>query len=205
MSATALPVPRVHAGLFPPPCAPVLFTDGDRYEWPHGEVWTRIGGSWVPSTNGDPRDDGSGHWTDAEVRASLGRAVAGWDVRKAFVPTRPGDLPGGPFPLLPTSRPTAQYVLDHQADRLVPLRDLVARHDEDAAYDIPAVLTAAETEQVVAEIIADHNDVRMSRDEAAGRICIRYRRPSDFGIWSGSGFPDHVECLHVFVLTDQAV
>ncbi|PRH78376.1 hypothetical protein C6N75_15185 [Streptomyces solincola] len=203
MSTMTLTAPAVQPAVFPPPSVPVVFTDGDRYEWPTGEIWTRTRGWWVPSSAGDPRDDGTGHWTDAEVRASLGRAIEAWDVRKMFVPARPGDLPTGPFPVMPTSRPTSQYVLDHQADRLVPLRDLVAAYDEDTAYDIPAVLTAQETERVVAEMIADHEDVRMSRDEAAGRIYIRYRRPSEFGILTGAGFPDHygVECLHVFVLT----
>lgn len=199
MSTMTLTAPAV----FPPPSVPVVFTDGDRYEWPTGDIWTRTRGSWVPSSADDPRDDGTGHLTDAEVRANLGRAIEAWDVRKMFVPALPGDLPPGPFRAMPTSRPTAQYVLDHQADRLVPLRELVASYDEDTAYDIPAVLTAQQTERVVAEIVTDHEDVRMSRDEAAGRIYIRYRRPSEFGILTGAGFPDDhdVECLHVFVLT----
>ncbi|MFB6505570.1 hypothetical protein ACFC07_22235 [Streptomyces sp. NPDC056099] len=207
MSVATLSAPTTRSALFPPPAVPRHFTDGDRYEWPHTrDVWTRIAGEWVPSSQDDPRDDGTGTWTDAEVSASLSRAVESWDVRKRFVPARPGSLPGGPFPPMPTTRSTAQYVLDHQADRLVPMRDLVAVYDEDAAYDIPAVLNATETERVLAGIVAEHEDVRMTRDEAAGRIYVRYRRPSDFGVWSGAGFPDHyeVECLHVFVLTDQA-
>ncbi|MFE0063264.1 hypothetical protein [Streptomyces sp. NPDC059003] len=189
--------------LFPPPAVPLRFADGDRYEWPRSEdVWARTRGWWVPSLAGDSRDDGTGWWSDAEISASLHRATAAEDATKRFVPALPGDrLPGRPIRALPPAVDrTAQYVLDHQANRLVPIRELVAAYDEDAAHDIPGVLTAMETARVLSRIDAEHDPVRVQYDEDAGRIYARYQRPSDFGVWTDAGFPPVVTCLHVFVL-----
>lgn len=199
MSA-ALSTPSVRAGLFPPPCAPLRFADGDLYEWPLvGDSWVRTDGEWTPSP-----DDGSGHLTDAEVRASLHRAAIAWGTTCRFVPALPGArLPGRPILALPTTHNAAQYVLDHQEDRLVPVRDLVAVHDEDAAYDVPGVITASATAQVLSGIVTEHDPVRVRYDQPAGRIYVRYQRPNDFGAWGGEEFAPPVECLHVFVLTDQ--
>ncbi|MFD3815213.1 hypothetical protein ACFWRZ_09105 [Streptomyces rubiginosohelvolus] len=194
--SVALSAPSVRPALFPPPSVPLRFTDGDRYEWTHTrDVWTRTDGLWVPSSQDDPRDDGTGTWTDAEVSACLSRAVEGWDARQRFVPAQPGhQLPGRPILGLPTAHNAAQYVLDHQDDRLVPVRDLVAAHDEDAAYDVPGVITAQATARVLSGIVTDHGTVRVRYDESAGRIYARYQRPNDVG---------SVLCLHVFVLTEQ--
>ncbi|MEU6632918.1 hypothetical protein ABZ905_32230 [Streptomyces parvus] len=195
-AAPTLSAPPARPALFPPPSVPLRFTDGDRYEWTHTrDVWTRTDGLWVPSSQDDPRDDGTGTWTDEEVSACLSRAVEGWDARQRFVPAQPGyQLPGRPILNLPTAHNAAQYVLDHQDDRLVPVRDLVAAHDEDAAYDVPGVITAPQTARVLSGIFADHGTARVRYDESAERIYARYQRPNDVG---------SVLCLHVFVLTEQ--
>jgi hypothetical protein len=196
-----LTAPATQPAVFPPPAVPRLFTDGDRYEWTHtGDVWTRIDGWWVPSSQGDASDDGTGWWTDAEVRASLGRAVEGWDVRKRFVPAEPGPvLPGRTLLALPPVRDAAQYVLDHQGGGLVPLRDLVAKHDEDRAYDIPGVITGSRVRDLVIAFVAEQARPRATYDEAAGRVYVRYERADPYGR------PDVVDCLHVFVFTAPAL
>ncbi|MER6230915.1 hypothetical protein ABT169_17450 [Streptomyces sp. NPDC001616] len=192
--------------LFPPPSVPAFFTDGDRYEWSHtGDVWTRTNGCWVPSRYdglNDGQDDGTGWWTDAEVRASLGRAVEGWDVQQRFVPVDPGPvLPGRTLLALPPLRNAAQYVTEHQgAGLLVPLRDLVAKHDEDAAYDVPGVVTGRAMRDVVVEIVREQRRPRATYDEAAGRVYVRYDLPV-----APPGRPAVVECLHVFVFTASPV
>ncbi|MFI9052476.1 hypothetical protein [Streptomyces sp. NPDC053427] len=189
MSVATLSAPPARSALFPPPAVPLHFTDGDRYEWPAtGEVWVRTGGEWKPKP-----DDGSGYLTDAEVRRSLHAAVAHWDVRQRFVPTVPrGTLPGRVLLALPPVRDAAQYVLDHQGAGLVPLRELVARHDEDSAYDIPAVISGTAMTDVLTSIVAEHFRPSATYDEAAGRVYVQYLRPAEQ--------PGTVKCLHVFVL-----
>ncbi|WP_030372393.1 hypothetical protein [Streptomyces rimosus] len=205
MSTMSLNAPVVQSALFPPPSAPLFFTDGDRYVWTHtGDVWTRTNGSWVPSRYdglNDDQDDGTGWWSDAEVRAALGRAVEKWDARQRFVPADPGPtLPGRTLLAFPPLHDCAQYVTEHQSSGLlVPVRELVAAHDEDAAYDIPGVITAAEAAQVLSGIVAEHDRVRVRYDEAAGRVYVRYSRYDAEG-WRNAGLPSLVTCLHVFVL-----
>ncbi|MGW0757087.1 hypothetical protein ACWD1Y_11465 [Streptomyces sp. NPDC002814] len=201
MSTTTLTTSAVQPAVFPPPSVPLRFTDGDRLEWTHtGEVWTRTEGWWVPSL-GDGQDDGTGWWTDAEVSACLHRAVENWDVRQRFVPAMPGDvLPGWTLLALPPVHDAAQYVAEHQgAGRLVPLRELVAQHDEDRAYDVPGVVTGSKMRDVVIRVVAEHARPRVTYDEAAGRVYVRYERYGDG--WQGAGLPSIVTCLHVFVLT----
>lgn len=194
MSVATLSAPPARSALFPPPAVPLHFADGDRYEWTHTrDVWTRTAGLWVPSSQDDPRDDGTGAWTDAEVTASLSRAVESWDVRQRFVPAAPrGTLPGGVLLGFPPVRDAAQYVLDHQGAGLVPLRELVARHDEDSAYDIPAVISGTAMTDVLTSIVAEHFRASVTYDEAAGRVYVQYLRPAEQ--------PGTVKCLHVFVL-----
>lgn len=195
MSTMTLTAPAVQPALFPPPSVPALFTDGDRYVWSHtGDVWTRTNGWWVPSRH-DGQDDGTGWWSDADVSRALGRAVEGWDVRQRFVPVAPGlALPGRNA--LPPRCDVAQYVTAHQGGGLlVPLRDLVAQHDEDAAYDVPGIITSGEMRDVVIEIVREQRRPRVTYDETAGRMYARYDLPMDV-----CGRPSLVECLHVFVL-----
>ncbi|WP_433860243.1 hypothetical protein [Streptomyces kronopolitis] len=202
MSVATLSAPPARSAQFPPPAVPLHFADGDRYKWTHtGDVWTRTAGVWVPSSQDDPRDDGTGTWTDVEVSESLSRAVESWDVRKRFVPAEPhGTLPGRVlaqplFPglfALPPVRDAAQYVLDHQGAGLVPLRELVARHDEDSAYDIAAVISGTAMTDVLTTMVAEHFRARATYDEAAGRVYVHYLRPAEQ--------PGTVKCLHVFVL-----
>ncbi|WP_330335669.1 hypothetical protein OHS33_39210 (plasmid) [Streptomyces sp. NBC_00536] len=195
MTLTAL---AVQPAMFPPPSVPLLFTDGDRYVWPHtGDVWTRTSGSWVPSRY-DGQDDGTGWWTDAEVSAALHRAVENWDARQRFVPADPGAvLPGRTLLALPPMHDSAQYVTEHQGSGLlVPLRDLVAQHDEDAAYDVPGVISGSRMRDVVMEVVRQQRRPRATYDEAAGRVYVRYDLPLD-----PYGRPAVVECLHVFVFT----
>ncbi|MFJ5588295.1 hypothetical protein ACIQCG_00930 [Streptomyces noursei] len=191
MSTAVLSAPPVQPALFPPPSVPLHFTDGDRYEWPHtGDVWVRAGGDWVPTP-----DDGSGYLTDAEVRAQLHRAVVNWDVTHRFVPANPGgDLPGRLILALSPVHEAAQYVRDHQGDWLVPLRELVAQHDDDAAYDIPGVISGTALTDVLRTIVAEQPRVRMTYDEVAGRVYARYERAVEL-----PGSRGFVECLHVFV------
>ncbi|MGW7090002.1 hypothetical protein ACWGH2_41835 [Streptomyces sp. NPDC054871] len=193
MSAV-LAAPPGFVTVFPPPAVPLRFADGDRYEWTRtGERWTRTAGSWVPSL-GDGQDDGTGWWTDADVSACLHRAVANWDVRQRFVPAEPrGTLPGRVLLALPPVHDAAQYVLDHQGAGLVPLRELVARYDEDSAYDIPAVLSGEAMTDVMTTIVAEHLFAQATYDEAAGRVYVQYLRPA-------VDRPGTVKCLHVFVL-----
>ncbi|MFI1349623.1 hypothetical protein ACH4UR_25430 [Streptomyces lydicus] len=159
----------------------------------------RTNGWWLPTP-----DDGSGFLTDAEVRAHLHKAVAQWDVRHRFVPAEPGrdlgsELPGRLVLGLPTVRATAQYVLDHQGTGgLMPMRELVARHDEDRAYDIPAVLTPTDLTDVLNAITTEQTRVLVTYDKAAGRLYARYERAIDGG--KDTGLSSSVTCLHVFVL-----
>ncbi|AWI32649.1 hypothetical protein [Streptomyces tirandamycinicus] len=202
MSTMTSTVPAVQPAMFPPPSVPLLFADGDRYVWTHtGDVWTRTNGSWVPSRYdglNDGQDDGTGWWSDAQVSAALGRAIANWDVRQRFVPAAPGPaLPGRTLLALPPMRDSAQYVTEHQGSGLlVPLRDLVAQHDEDAAYDVPGVIPGDRMRDVVMEVVSQQRRPRATYDEAAGRVYVRYDLPVDL-----YGRPAIVECLHVFVLT----
>jgi hypothetical protein len=202
MSSTTLFAPGSAPALFPPPSVPLLFTDGDRYMWTHTrDVWTRTNGSWVPSQYdrlNDGLDDGTGWWSDAEVSAALGRAVENWDVRQRFVPADPGPtLPGRTLLAMPPMRDSAQYVAEHQGSGLlVPLRDLVAQHDDDAAYDVPGVITGSGMRDVVMEIIRQQRRPRATYDEAAGRVYVRYDLPVNL-----YGRSAVVECLHVFVFT----
>ncbi|MEU0857461.1 hypothetical protein ABZ352_18760 [Streptomyces griseofuscus] len=210
MSAAVLSVPPVRPGLFPPPSVPLLFADGDRYEWTHtGDVWTRTAGSWVPSSQDDPRDDGTGAWTDAEVRASLGRAVESWDVRHRFVPVvqhRP--LPGLPvrtagdlehLELPGPIRSVAQYLRDQRAGRFLPVRDLVARYDEDAAYDFAPTVSLPDMVAVLATILAERVRPQVTHDERAGRLYARYDVEPEGGM--PVGYRRAAEGLHVFVLS----
>lgn len=198
MSITALSAPQVtDLGVFPPPSVPLLFADGDRYEWPGtGDVWVRADGSWQPAP-----DDGSGYLTDADVRAQLHRAVVSWDARHRFVPVAPqvSRLPGRPGLVRPTVGNVVQYVRAHQNGGLVPMRDLVAQYDEDAAYDVPAVITAAELTGVLQTIVTEQRRPEVSYDESAGRVYARYQRHDSDG-WTSAGLPSIVTCLHVFVL-----
>jgi hypothetical protein len=188
VSVATLSAPPARSALFPPPAVPLHFADGDRYEWPAtGDVWVRADGEWKPKP-----DDGSGYLTDAEVRRSLHAAVTHWDVRQRFVPAEPrGTLPGRALFALPPVRDAAQYVLDHQGAGLVPLRELVARHDEDSAYDIPAVISGTAMTDVLTSIVAEHFRASATYDEAAGRVYVQYLRPAEQ--------PGTVKCLHVFV------
>ncbi|MGA5411516.1 hypothetical protein ACPCSC_30215 [Streptomyces lavendulocolor] len=201
-----LSAPAVQPALFPPPAVPLRFTDGDRYVWTHtGDVWTRTNGSWVPSLYdglNDGQDDGTGWWSDDEVSAALGRAVENWDVRQRFVPADPGPvLPGRTLLSFLLLHEAAQYVAEHQGmGLLVPLRDLVAQHDEDAAYDVPGVVSGSKVRDVVMEVMRQQRRPRATYDEAAGRVYVRYDLPVEL-----HARPAVVECLHVFVLTDQAV
>ncbi|MEU7228983.1 hypothetical protein [Streptomyces chrestomyceticus] len=201
MSAAELSMPSARTAVFPPPAEPLLFTDGDRFEWPvTGDVWVRTAGDWMPAP-----DDGSGYLSDAQVRASLRRAIDAWNPNCLFLPALPGDrLPGRPILTMPTGRDAAQYVLDHQDNRLVPVRDLVATHDEDAAYDIPGVVTAGETARVLSGITTEYDHVRVRYDEAAGRIYVRYSRYDAEG-WRNAAVSSLVTCLHVFVLAASTV
>lgn len=203
MSTTTLTAPAAQPAMFPPPAVPLLFTDGDRYEWTHtGDVWTRADGWWVPSSQGDASDDGTGWWTDAEVSASLGRAVERWNVRQRFVPAGPGaTLPGTRLHSvldleslkLPRAQPVAQYLLDHQdGQRLVPARELVAAHDDDAAYDFAATITVPGMLHVLEVILAEQQCPEVSYDDAAERLYARYQRHD-------AGSPPLVTCLHVFL------
>ncbi|MGC4950994.1 hypothetical protein ACLQ2N_32985 [Streptomyces sp. DT224] len=203
MSTVTLTAPAVRPALFPPPAVPLRFTDGDRYVWTHTQdVWTRVDGLWVPSRYDGlnaGQDDGTGTWTDAEVRAALGRAVEKWDARQRFVPAPPGIvLPGRMDLALPPFHEAAQYVTEHQGrGLLVPLRDLVARYDEDAAYDVPGVVTGSRMRDLTAGIAAEHGGSVMTYDEAAGRVYVRYWVRD----WAGSPARFLAECLHVFVFT----
>ncbi|MFC8538075.1 hypothetical protein ACFUJY_29745 [Streptomyces sp. NPDC057249] len=202
MTTVTLTSPVVRPTLFPPPAVPLRFTDGDRYVWTHTmDVWTRTDGLWVPSRYdglNDGLDDGTGTWTDAEVRAALGRAVERWDARQRFVPAVPPGhiLPGRMAVAGPPLHEAAQYVIEHQGSGLlVPLRDLMARYDEDAAYDVPGVVTGSRMRDLASGIVAEHAGPVMTYDEAAGRVYVRY--------WAGR--PAHAECLHVFVFTASPV
>ncbi|MEV0487313.1 hypothetical protein AB0I69_42775 [Streptomyces sp. NPDC050508] len=195
MSVATLSAPPARSALFPPPAVPLHFADGDHYEWPAtGDVWVRTAGEWRPKPN-----DGSGYLTDEEVRGLLHAAVTRWDVGQRFVPAVPGDiLPGWRILALPPVCDVAQYVLDHQGAGLVPLRELVARHDEDGAYDVPGVISGSAMTDVLTMIVAEHSRTQVSYDKAAGRVYVRYQRPSDFGPWQ-EALPSFVTCLHVFV------
>ncbi|MFF4188148.1 hypothetical protein ACFYZ9_33635 [Streptomyces sp. NPDC001691] len=206
MSLAVLSVPFVRH-LFPPPSAPLRFADGDRYEWrwPSGDAWKRAEGHWRP----DP-DDGWGWLNDAEVQEALKGAIRKWRPAYSFVPRLPGArLPGRPVDGIEDldrmwgypSPSVAPYVLDHQSGRLVPVRDLVAQHDPDAAYDFAPTITRAEMLDVMGSIQKDQERPEFSYDESAGRLYARYRRPSDFGVRGSAGFPSTVTCLHVFVLS----
>ncbi|MFH8257886.1 hypothetical protein [Streptomyces roseolus] len=200
MSTMIFTAPAVRPAFFLP-SVPLLFTDGDRYEWAHtGDVWTRADGAWRPSRD-EGRDDGSGWLLDAEVRAALGRAVETWDVRQRFVPADPGlVLPGRTLFALPSLRDCAQYVAEHQgAGLLLPLRDLTAPYDEDAAYDVPGTVTDSTVHDIVQEAVRQQERPRGTYDEDAGRVYLGYDLPVEL-----YGRPAVVECLHVFVLSAGA-
>ncbi|MFF0754455.1 hypothetical protein [Streptomyces sp. NPDC004267] len=206
---TTMSVPAARPAVFPPPSTPVLFADGDRYEWRHtGDVWTRTGGQWVPSALDDGRDDGTGWWSDAEVRASLNRAVVHWDVRHRFVPVAPGrilpgtalhsridlaHLPVGDF------QPFAQYVRSARTGELVPLRDLIAERNEDFAYDVPQSVTFPKAADLLDTVLTEQARPEVSYDATTGRLYARYER-LDMD-WEVPRLPPVVECLHVFVLS----
>jgi hypothetical protein len=192
--------------VFPPPCAALRFVDGDRYEWPHsGDVWERHGEHWKPAP-----DDGSGWLTDEEVRTLLHRAATQQDTGHRFVPIKPyrTSLPGTRLhsaadleSLMPKcAQHVAQYVQQHTGSgRLVPLRDLVAKHDEDFAHDIPATLTIPELREVVHMILESHAQAEASYDAVAGRLYARYELEPLDGRHAGHRMGK--ECFHTFVLS----
>jgi hypothetical protein len=197
------PGAAVHsASGFPPPCVPLLFTDGDRYEWPAaGDVWERTAGSWRPVPEG-----GSGWLSDGEVRAQLHRSVVQWDPGHRFVPVRPwrANLPGKQLRsvedveglVVDGARSAAAYV--EQANQFVPLRDLVADYDEDFAYDLPARLTIPDLRQALAAILEGHAHPQVSYDPSAGRFHVRYELEPLDG-WR-AGYPTVEGCALTFVL-----
>ena len=141
---------------------------------------------------------------DGFVRHSLNWAVVHWEPQR-FVPVEPGAiLPGMRLHSildleglkLERTRSVAQYVLDHQeGQRLVPLRELLAAHDEDAAYDFPGTVTVPDMLHVLEVILTEQQRPEASYDKSAGRLYARYERTVDL---HGRGT---VECLHVFVLS----
>ncbi|MFD7764115.1 hypothetical protein [Streptomyces microflavus] len=199
---SALSAPSVRAGLFPPPSVPLRFTDGDRYEWQGAGNWLRVAGEWEPIVGeGDPDPV-----TDAEVHRALRAAVKLWDTRQRFVPAMPSRVSGRTLLVLPKLQGAAQYVHDHTLDQLVPLRDLVGAYSEDAALDIPGVLTEREAAGVISGIDAEHEGVHLRYDDSAGRVYVRYLREGDIGpMGEQVGWPPHAVCLHVFVLAATPV
>lgn len=190
--------------MFPMPSVPIAFADGDRYEWPDtGDVWVRSAADWIPAP-----DDRSGFLSDAEVRASLHRAVVQWDVKPRFVPVVPGEiLPGMRLHSLLDllhldiggARSVAQYVRSDAGGKLVPLRESVAEHAEDFAYDVPGTVTYSDAVHVLDVILAEQLEAEVSYDAAAGRLYARYVR--HVAGWETTMLPQTVECLHVFMLS----
>ncbi|MFD9248334.1 hypothetical protein [Streptomyces bottropensis] len=203
--STSLFAPAVQpASVFPPPSTPLLLADGDRYEWPAtGDLWVRVRGDWRPMP-----DDGSGYLTDAEVRAMVHRAVVNWDVKHRFVPVAPGAiLPGKRLHSLldlrhldlGAARSVAQYIRSVGNGNLVPMRDLVAEHDDDMANGFRRTITVPDALHLLDVILAEQERPEVSYDEAAGRLYARYERYVEgCETWM---FPPTVECLHVFVLS----
>ncbi|MFJ5142960.1 hypothetical protein [Streptomyces sp. NPDC088707] len=203
MTITTRSTPTPRPAVFPPPSTPLLFADGDRYEWPEtGAAWTRVDGGWRPTP-----DDGSGYLTDVEVRSFLHRAVVHWDVRHRFVPVAPGEiLPGaalhGRLDLghLPVGdfQSFAQYVTSSRTGDLVPLRDLIAEYDEDIAYDFSRTIKFGDTAHLLGVMLTEQIRPELSYDAAAGRLYARYEKFEDGR--RDAGMPP-VKCLHVFVLS----
>ncbi|MFJ4342649.1 hypothetical protein [Streptomyces sp. NPDC088915] len=203
MSTLALNASAAAPAVFPPPSVPSRFWDGDRYEWSTGDVWERSEGQWVPVP-----DDGSGSFTDAEVRHALARAVDNRDPGHRFVPRPPGAiLPGMRVHSLldlfalsfQPARSAAQYLLEHQDGRLVAGRELIAAHDEDAAHDFPAVIPLWMMRYLLKEIVQEQRRPEVSYHRPSGRLYVRYERPVDL---PGR---ETVECVHVFVLSNADV
>ncbi|MFB8025921.1 MULTISPECIES: hypothetical protein [unclassified Streptomyces] len=209
MPAALLPAPVARPAVFPSPAVPAHFADGDRYEWPHtGAVWVRTrGGDWVPSP-----DDGSGYLTDAEVGTSLRTAVAQQEVdRVVFTPVTPNAhqyLPGRYYynakqlvSLLADSSPyrfAMQYVYSHDRACFVPLRDLVAEHDEDLAHGVARTVMSLDMLDLLTAILADQEGPEVSYDSRTSRAYVRYACVDPE--WQGEGPQPRVTCLHVFLM-----
>ncbi|MER7937838.1 MULTISPECIES: hypothetical protein [unclassified Streptomyces] len=204
MSTAVLSAPSFP--LFPPPAVPLRFTDGDRYEWPRtGDVWRRADGGWTPLPN-----DGSGRLTDAEVAEELQRSVVRWDPGHRFVPVRPW------MPLLPGfqiraatmlksldldgARSAVAYVV--AGNRFVPVRDALAEHDEDFAYDVPARLSIPALREALAVVLEEHRLPEISFDPSAGRFHVRYQLEPLDGRRS-LGYRTVERCALTFVLASH--
>ncbi|MFJ8301320.1 hypothetical protein ACIQ9R_36215 [Streptomyces sp. NPDC094447] len=200
MLTLAPSVPAAAPAAFPPPSVPLRFWDGDRYEWSTGDAWERRTEGWAPVP-----DDGSGYFTDDEVRHALAAAVESGSTEHRFVPLSPGAaLPGQPvnsllelYALRRTPTPTrhaSQYLMA-RGGRLLAGRELIAEHHADIPPYFPATVPLWQMLHVVKTIMLDHPGAAVSWHRPSGRLYARYLRPEE---------PPRgglVECLHVFVLT----
>ncbi|MGP3953453.1 hypothetical protein [Streptomyces sp. 7N604] len=207
MPVTALSAPPARPAGFPPPSTPLRFCHDDRYEQADAGAWQRAPGGgpdgrWEPQTGSE-----AGWLADDDVRYLLQRSAVRGEVGHRFVPRPPGaflpgariDSPSGLKRLdFGPARSAAQYLMDHQENRLVPLPDLIALYDENAAYDFAATLPLDEMADVLATILAEQQRPRVSYEESAGRLYARYERTLGA---DAPGYRFTFECLHVFVLS----
>lgn len=197
--AEAHPADTTLSAVVPPPSSPLLLVDGDRYERPPaGIVWIGAAGDWKPAP-----DDGSGHLTDAEVRASLRRVVVTQQVSIRFVPSLQSDaLPGTRLHRLDlhfgTARSAAQYVRADGGD-LAPVGDMISEVDEDFACGAHRPVTLGDASRLLGMMLVEQAQLKVSCHMAAGRLYARYARYDPD--WRGVGRPPEVKCLHVFVLS----
>ncbi|MER7761562.1 hypothetical protein [Streptomyces sp. NPDC097619] len=198
MAAADLTVPPQSVpagGFFPPPGVPAQFSDGDRYGWTNADLWRRHADDWHPVP-----DDGSGWLTDDQVSRALRYARETWNHSYWFEPAAPGArLPG-----MQMTRRTGVQGLDHHlrrcsawaqfvrsGDRLLPVRDLVAVHDEDLAYGLAATLTPDTVFDIVSTVIEEQERARVAYD--GERLYLEYVRAGE------TPEDPPATCLHVFV------
>ncbi|MFE1270587.1 hypothetical protein [Streptomyces sp. NPDC058758] len=192
-------IPAAEPAAFPPPSVPLRFWNGDRYEWSTGDVWERRTEGWAPVP-----DNGSGCFTDDEVRHALAAAVESGSAEHRFVPVSPAaSLPGQPvnslmelyaLRLTAPTRHASQYLMA-RGGQLFAGRELLAKHNECFASYFPATVPVWQMLHVVRTIMLDHPGAAVSWHRLSGRLYARYLRPEE---------PPRgglVECLHVFVLT----
>ncbi|MEU9416079.1 hypothetical protein [Streptomyces sp. NPDC048272] len=201
--AEAHPADITLLAVVPPPSSPLLFADGDRYEWPPaGNVWIRAAADWKPTP-----DDGSGKLTDAEVRASLRRAVVTQQVSTRFIPALPSDaLTRTPLHSLAearhldfgTARSAAQYVRADGGD-LATVGNMVSEADEDFVYGLRRPATLGDVSRLLGMMLVEQVQLKVTYHMAAGRLYARCERYDP--AWREVGRPPEVKCLHVFVLS----
>jgi hypothetical protein len=169
------------------PCVPLRFCDGDLLvqEPDDRAVWECSLFGWRPVP-----DDGSGIWSDAEVRDNLVRsqspgAVGGVRFMPRYL-SPGGQLPGASLRTraeveaaqLPAVSAVPYVAASGRAPRFVSLRDLAAEYGE----ELPAAMPVGDVREALAVVLEEQERAEVSYSRVSGRLYARYRARGEGGL-----------------------